>query len=62
MYVGKKDPIGTPEDAYWLRSYILGVKKYTELDEYDHGDFTTAKDSSLITDVLKRIRTEGPTP
>ena len=64
IFAGKDDTIATVEDANWLKTYILGVKKYRELDGFDHGGFPSVLESNkwflddVINDLMVRVPAE----
>ena len=44
MFAGKYDDLANPTDTRNVRDNIKTVKKYVEIDNFDHGSFLLGKD------------------
>lgn len=56
LFVGKEDSIANPVDTRVIKDTIQSIKKYVELDNFDHGSFMLAKDMSYLNQVLEELK------
>ena len=52
MFAGKQDALANPIDTRNVRDSIKTVKKYMEIDNFDHGSFLLGKDMSYLEEVV----------
>lgn len=52
MFVGMEDSLSNFKDDRWARDTIPSVVHYQELENYDHGSFTTGLSMSYVSKVI----------
>jgi len=53
MYAGTVDDLANPTDTRNLRDNVKTVKKYVELEDFDHGSFLLGKNMTFLNDVVE---------